>query len=431
MSKGLSRRKFVGLTAGASAGALAAACGGSAGRPSLAAAAPRAAKAAQASGKITVVGRDVTIPALLEYSQDWMKQTGITVEPVVVGSDLGRKILQSAVTGAFLADVQLHDDNYGADLYARGYYLEVPAEVKEAVRWDDIVPFYRDRLSGWQGKTYGIPYDGDNMFHTFRRDIMSDPKNQEQFQAKYGYAMDPATGPKTWAEHDQYAEFFTGWDWDNSGEPGYGFSSMWKRTGGLFWAFVSRAAAYAKHPDVPDFFFDLDTGEPLINAEPFVRALTEWKSEMEKYAPPGAINIQWGDNVDQFLAGRVAMINYWADVGKDAQDAENSTVKGDLGFHYTPGSTEVYNPKAKAWETRPEVSYAPFLGFGGRNFAVAKNTKNAEAAWEFVKFACSPEMTQRVALTPGSGMDPVRESQFKAAASGNRPFEWKPDAAQR
>ena len=426
MTKGLNRRQLVQRAVGASAGVLAA----RGVTEAAVVAAPRAARQFEGT-RITVVGREVTIPTLLELSQDWMRETGITVEPVVVSGDLGRKILQSAVTGAHLADVHLHDANIGADLYARGYYLEVPEAVKDAVAWDDIFPFQRDRLSTWQGTTFGIPYDGDNMFNTYRRDLMLDPANQEEFSAAYGYALDPETGPKTWREHDQYAEFFTGRPWAANGETGYGFASMFKRGGGLFWAYVSRAAAYAKHPSVPDFFFALDSGEPLINTEPFVRALTEWKAAMQAYAPPGAINTQWPENVDQLLAGRVAMTNYWADVGKDAQNPENSTVKGRLGFHFTPGSTEVYNQRDRAWETLPEVSYAPFLGFGGRNFAVSRTTPQAEACWEFVRHACTPEMTLQVSLTPGSGMDPVRQSQLSVDAWVNSPFQMERDEAER
>ena len=427
MDTRLSRRRLVGRAAGASAGVLAA---GNAANRGLSASGPAPSSAAalrQDGGtKITVVGRDVTIPTLLEYSKDWMRETGITVEPVVIGTDLGRKILQSAVTGAFLADVQLHDDNYGAELYARNYYLEVPDDVKAAVDWDDILPFYRDKLSGWQGKTYGIPYDGDNMFQTYRRDIMADEKNKVSFKQQYGYEMDPATGPKTWEEYRQYGEFFT----SKSDSVEYGFSGMFKRNGGLFWAFISRAAAYAKHPDVPDFYFNLENGEPLINGEGFVRALGEWKQEMEQFAPPGAINVQWGESLDQLLVGRVAMVNYWADVGKDAQDEENSKVKGKLGFHYTPGSMDVFHPIDKAWTTTTEVSYAPFFGFGGRNFAVSRDSKNANAAWEFVKFACSPEMTAKVSVTPGSGMDPVRESQFDPLLWVDSPFQWDAEQAK-
>lgn len=427
MVKKLSRRELVAQAAGASAGAVAAACASSA---TVAASDPVPSSQLrirqEPSGRITVVGRDVTIPTLLEYSKDWMSETGITVEPVVIGTDLGRKILQSAVTGAFLADVQLHDDNYGAELYAREYYSEVPEAVKAAVNWEDIVPFYRDKLSGWQDTTYGIPYDGDNMFHTYRRDIMADEENQERFNQQYGYQMDPATGPKTWEEYRQYAAFFTG----ENDSVEYGFASMFRRNGGLFWAYISRAAAYAKHPEVPDFYFNLETGEPLINSEAFVRALGEWKEEMEQYAAPGAINVQWGETIDQFLVGRIAMLNYWADVGKDAQDEENSTVKGDLGFHYTPGSKEVFNPIDNEWTTLPEVSYAPFFGFGGRNFAVARASKNADAAWEFLQHACTPEMTARVSVTPGSGMDPVRESQFDPAVWVDSPFQWDQEQAE-
>src|SRR5687768_13164095 len=101
MSKGLNRRQLV-RGAGASVAALAA------GRAGVDSALGARAAARQLEGsRITVVGREVTIPTLLELSQEWMQETGITVEPVVVSGDLGRKTLQSAVTGAHLADVHL------------------------------------------------------------------------------------------------------------------------------------------------------------------------------------------------------------------------------------------------------------------------------------------------------------------------------------
>ena len=53
---------------------------------------------------------------------------------------------------------------------------------------------------------------GDNMTLGFRRDIMQVEEYADGFATEYGYEFDIDTGPKTWAEHRDYAEFFTGVD---------------------------------------------------------------------------------------------------------------------------------------------------------------------------------------------------------------------------
>lgn len=85
--------------------------------------------------------------------------------------------------------------------------------------------------------------------------------------------------------------FFTGWDWNEDGktDTDYGLASMDKRGDTLWWGFNSRATAYGKHPDDPGFILDTKTGEARVNNPAFVRALTEWKAENEKYSPPGGM----------------------------------------------------------------------------------------------------------------------------------------------
>jgi multiple sugar transport system substrate-binding protein len=124
------------------------------------------------------------------------------------------------------------------------------------------------------------------------------------------------------------------------------------------------------------------------------------------------------------------MVNWWGDHGKDAQDPENSTIKGKIAFHLTPGSKEVYNQKTKAWVSMPQASYAPYLGFNGRCFGVASTAKNVPQCWEFLKFACSPETTLKVSYTPLAGMEPVRNSQLDVNAWVNSPFKWETREAE-
>ena len=54
-------------------------------------------------------------------------------------------------------------------------------------------------------------------------------------------------------------------------------------------------------------------------------------------------------------------------------------------------------------------------------FSVSKGSTKKDLAWEFVKFATSPDYSRRLLLTTGSGIDPIRMSglnsdEYKAFA---------------
>ena len=83
---------------------------------------------------------------------------------------------------------------------------------------------------------------------------------------------------------------------------------------------------------------------------------------------------------------------------------------GKVGSAVLPGSTEIYNYKTKQWDKYPEIIYSPFMAFGGWQAAVPQASKNQEAAWIFMQWACSKEiMTQ---CTLAGGFAPMRLSSF-------------------
>src|SRR5262249_34173977 len=142
--------------------------------------------------------------------------------------------------------------------------------------------------------------------------------------------LDPVRGPKNWAEHDNYAEFFTGNDWNRSGRrDAFGFAHMTKPNDTLFWGFFARSAGYGKHPDDPGFFFDTRTMQPRINSPAFVRAIAAWKSETTRFAPPGAVTqLGWDDVVATYVTDRIVMCSGWGGHGTAAQDLARSKIKG-------------------------------------------------------------------------------------------------------
>ena len=60
--------------------------------------------------------------------------------------------------------------------------------------------------SNWKGPYYGMPSESPVMMMFYRKDLFSDPTEQANFKAKYGYDLAPA---KTWQQFQDIAEFFT------------------------------------------------------------------------------------------------------------------------------------------------------------------------------------------------------------------------------
>ncbi len=55
---------------------------------------------------------------------------------------------------------------------------------------------------------------------------------------------------------------------------------------------------------------------------------------------------------------------------------------------------------------------APFLAFGGWVASVPKNSRNQEAAWDYIMWYANPENSLHDVVTPGTGINPYRLSHF-------------------
>ena len=70
---------------------------------------------------------------------------------------------------------------------------------------DSIAPTFRS-LGDWDGRSYCLPDDGDQIVLFYRKDLFEDATNQAEFKSKSGYDLAP---PKTWDQFDEIAQFFT------------------------------------------------------------------------------------------------------------------------------------------------------------------------------------------------------------------------------
>jgi hypothetical protein len=98
------------------------------------------------------------------------------------------------------------------------------------------------------------------------------------------------------------------------------------------------------------------------------------------------------------------MIEFWTDLGVNAQDPKVSQIidKWDVTQMPVGGSNTKHRASLNA-------------GFG---LAISAGSKNPDAAWELVKFGCSPAMNLSQMVTPGTGIDPVYKSTLETESAG-------------
>ena len=342
------------------------------------------------------------IASALQLAADgWAEKTCGTVKVVEFPwSELYPKIVTTLTSGDDAFDVIAFAPAWAPDFTP--YLTEMPAKYQQGEDWLDIAPVYREALMLWNGKVLSQTMDGDVHTYTYRIDLFEDEGNKAAFKAKYGYDL---AIPQTWDQYLDIAEFF-----QNDVDGVYGTAEAFRRGGQQFWFFFSHAAAYTNHPDHPgSMFFDPETMDAQINNPGWVRGLEEY-IRASKLAPPAALNFSFGEVNAAFAGGQVAESIGWGDTGVIAADPEQSTVNGNVGSAVLPSAKEVWNYVTGQWDSYDEVLNTPFMAFGGWQAAVPSSSTKQEAAWDFISYLTSPEVSGQATVTGGTGVNPYRIS---------------------
>lgn len=346
---------------------------------------------------------------ILKEAKEFEKQTGAKIRVVTPSWDETINSINKSImpNSDIVYDIYTVIGLWNGTLLSSGNIIEeVPQWVKDKIDWEDVLPIYKNNILTWGNKTYGLPYDGDNINLYYRKDIFANKTYQKKFFKEFGYKLDI---PKTWKEYIDMAKFFNGWDWDDDGKIEYGNAGLRVKGDVSLLQFFAFAGAYAKHPKNKGYYFNPDTMKSNIANPAFLKALQQY-IELIKYGPKGMKNFAGHDVRDAFVKGEVALAIDWADLGPYASNSPYSVVKNSVGFATLPGSNRVYNYKMKQWD---DIYNAPSSISGNWMMFVNKNSKNKKLAFEFAAFMTNKDMTKRYITDPGSAVNPSRYSHFK------------------
>jgi multiple sugar transport system substrate-binding protein len=370
---------------------------GFAGSANAQSAAERAvAEAKQYSGTTITIVWEAGLQALdpLNFSgPKWKELTGIEVKVVEVATaEMFTKIMQDYRSGAGAYDALNVIPAWMPDLANAGALEPLDAYVDKYGFRDElqkIAPTYRDNQMMVDGKIFGFPDDGDVFVMYYRKDIFGDPANQAEFKAKYGRDL---TVPVTWKEFDEVGQFLT-----DKLQPNVYGAGFFRQPPYTMFMFQERFRNEGGK------FFD-DNMKAAINSDVGVKVFTEMREE-NKFMPPGVE--QWGfvENLAAFLQGQTAMTISWPPYGRWAAgygtDQEvlswvpKSTIAGKVGYAMPPGG-------------HPQLA----AGFA---LSVSSTSKNKEAAYLFIQWLNSEDVSMQRVQLPYALRDPFRDSHFTSA----------------
>jgi multiple sugar transport system substrate-binding protein len=322
----------------------------------------------------------------------WEKETGCKINVVEVPtSEMFTKIMQEFRAGTGAYDALNVIPAWMPDLAQAGA-LEVLDPYVDKYGFRDelkkIAPTYRDNQMTVNNKIYGFPDDGDVFLFYYRKDIFARADLKKAFKDKYKYDLAP---PKTWKQFDEIGSFLT--------------EALKKE--GVYGAAFFREPPYTMFMFEERFrveggkFFDAATMKATVNSPIGVQVFADMRNE-NRFMPPGVEKFGFVENLALFLKGQSAMTISWPPYGRFAAGylgsekaldwVPKSTIAGKVGYALPPGG-------------HPELA----AGFA---LSVASTSKQKEAAYLFIQWLNSEEISNQRVQLPYTLRDPFRDSHY-------------------
>lgn len=223
--------------------------------------------------------------------------------------------------------------------------------------WQDMFKGLRENVCSASGKPSVIALSAPTLVCFYRKDLLERAN---------------LAPPRTWTEYDQLVRTLGEWAFGlDAVEP---WSKEFRAT-----MFLARAMSYARHPDNYSLFFDITSGDPLINSPGFLRAFDE-SVATEKWLAQECRSMSPEQAVQKIADGTAALAIGFPDQTRSNAQPTKRDKSSEIGVVRLPGSSTVFNHSTDAWEELPRgrVNYAPLVGFAGFVVVVPGNVEKSQ-----------------------------------------------------
>jgi glycerol transport system substrate-binding protein len=287
---------------------------------------------------------------------------------------------------------------------------------------DDFIG--RSFTTGPDGKLYQLPDQQFANLYWFRYDWFQRPEFKKQFKELYGYELGV---PVNWSAYEDIAQFFTEQVREIDGVAVFGHMDYGKKAPDLGWRFTDAWLSMAGAGDkglpngkpVDEWGIRVDGCRPVgasvsrggaANGPAAKYALRKYMEWLRKYAPPGALGMDFYQSLPSLAKGNVAQQIFWYTAFTASMVEPGPTVNEDG----TPKWRMAPSPHGPYWEEGMKLGYQD-----AGSWTLLKSTpvERRKAAWLFAQFTVSKTVSLKKSLV---GLTIIRDSDINSQAFTDR-----------
>lgn len=123
-----------------------------------------------------------------------------------------------------------------------------------------------------------------------------------------------------------------------------------------------------------------DKGRPLLDTEPFIKALEIYGGTLHKYGPPGIAGMSWAQATVLFAQGGGAMLTDSSNFVSTFEDPSKSKIAGKVGYAMLPRGPAGVHSTLISWA-----------------LSINSKSRHKEAAWYLIQWLTGKEMERQMA----------------------------------
>ncbi len=276
----------------------------------------------------------------------------------------------------------------------------------------------RSFTTGPDGKLYQLPDQQFANLYWFRYDWFQREDFREQFKDIYGYELGV---PVNWSAYEDIAEFFTEHVQEIDGKRVFGHNDYGKKAPDLGWRFTDAWLSMAGAGDkgipnglpVDEWGIRVDDQNRPVGATvarggaangPAAKyALRKYMEWLRKYAPPGALGMDFYQYLPFLAKGNVAQQIFWYTAFIPSMVEPGPTVNEDG----TPKWRMAPSPHGPYWEEGQKLGYQDC---GSWTLLKSTPVERRKAAWLYAQFCVAKTTSLKKAHV---GLTPIRDSDIR------------------
>ena len=283
---------------------------------------------------------------------------------------------------------------------------------------DDFIG--KEFTTGPDGKLYQLPDQQFANLYWFRYDWFTDPDIKAGFKDIYGYDLGV---PVNWSAYEDIAEYFSEHVKEIDGVAIYGHMDYGKKAPDLGWRFTDAWLSMAGAGDkglpngvpVDEWGIRVEGCQPVgaavsrggaTNGPAAKYALNKYMEWLRKYAPPGALGMDFYQSLPSLAKGNVAQQIFWYTAFTASMVAPKEEGNNTVDDEGAPLWRMAPSPHGPYWEEGQKLGYQD-----AGSWTLMKSTPEdrAKAAWLYAQFTVAKSVSLKKSHV---GLTIIRDSDI-------------------